>query len=45
MKTITAVIPDELEEKLRQFTKRKGDLSKIVIEALEDWIKKETRKR
>jgi len=38
---IIASIPVELEERLREYTHRRGDLSKIVTEALEAWLKKQ----
>jgi len=41
MGLIGIVIPDELEEQLRDRAKRKGDLGKIVSEALREHFKKE----
>lgn len=40
MKTIQVVLEDRLEEELRTHTLRKGDLSRVVAEAIEDWLKK-----
>ena len=42
-------IPDELEEKLRKlavekFGARKGFLTNAIVEALEEWIEKNSKK-
>lgn len=36
---IQALIPDDLEDRVREHVHRKGDLSKIIREALELWLK------
>lgn len=38
---IIASIPVELEGQVRNYTHRKGDLSKLVVEALEWWVKEQ----
>jgi hypothetical protein len=38
MHTITFNLNCKLEERLRKYTGRKGDLSKILNEAVEDWL-------
>jgi hypothetical protein len=35
---IVAIITSELEERVRRYVHRRGDLSKIVTKALEDWV-------
>jgi hypothetical protein len=40
MRTITFNLNCNLEERLRKYTGRKGDLSKILNEAVEDWLNK-----
>ncbi len=35
---IQALIPDDLEDRIREHIHRKGDLSKIIREALELWL-------
>jgi hypothetical protein len=44
MGKVTVVLDDELEEKLRNHIKRKGDLSKIVNEALRKHLEEEEEK-
>jgi hypothetical protein len=38
MPRITVVISNLLDERLRKYTKRKGDLSKIAEVALNNWV-------
>ena len=38
MVNITIDIPDQLEERLRMFTHRKGDLKRISAEAFTLWV-------
>ncbi len=38
MGKITLVLSDEIEERLRNLIRKRGDLSKIVEQALEDWL-------
>jgi len=38
MGRIVAHVSDDLEEKLRKKTRKQGDLSKFVEEALKDWL-------
>ena len=40
MGKVTIVLSDQLEERLRAFPRKKGDLSKIVEQALEAWLAK-----
>lgn len=40
MGKITVVLSDQVEDSIRAVTRRKGDLSRIVEQALEDWLKK-----
>ena len=40
-KSINAKIPDELELEMREYTKRKGDVSRIVAEGLRLWLDKQ----
>lgn len=50
MGKITIIIPDELEEKIRKLLVAKydgkihGKLTDLVVTALEDYLKRETRK-
>ena len=39
MGKLTFLIPDSLEEQVRDHIRKKGDLSKIGVEALEKWLK------
>jgi hypothetical protein len=43
MRTITFNLNCNLEERLRKYTGRKGDLSKILNEAVEDWLNKKEK--
>jgi hypothetical protein len=38
MPRITVIITKDLDERLRHYNNRKGDLSKIAEKALTDWI-------
>ena len=40
MRTITFNLNCILEERLRKYTGRKGELSRILNEAVEDWLNK-----
>jgi predicted DNA-binding protein len=40
MKKTTFLLNCKLEERLRKYTGRKGDLSKILNEAIEQWLDK-----
>jgi len=41
MGKVTVVLSDKVEARVRAFIRKKGDLSRIVEQALEDWLKKE----
>jgi hypothetical protein len=44
---ILATLPDDLENRLREHLRKQGDLSRIVTDALQDYlnrIEKKTRK-
>lgn len=43
MGKITVVLSDQVEARARTFLRRRGDLSRIVEQALEDWLKKEEK--
>jgi len=38
MGKLTIVLSDSLEERLRTQIRRRGDLSRIIEEALEEWL-------
>ena len=38
MPKIVAIITSDLEERFRRYVHKRGDLSKIVTKALEDWL-------
>jgi len=44
MGKVTVVLDDDIEEKMRNHIKRKGDLSKIVEEALRKHLKEVKKK-
>ena len=39
MRNLNVKVNDDIEARLRKFTSRKGDLSRIVGEALELWLR------
>ena len=39
MPKIVAIITVDLEERVRRYVHKRGDLSKIVTKALEDWVR------
>jgi len=41
MGKVSVVRSDKVDARLRAFTRKKADLSRIVEQALEDWLKKE----
>jgi len=41
MGKVTAIVSDDVENHLRDFVRGKGDISRIVEEALSDWISKQ----
>lgn len=45
MGRIQVVLSDELEMQLRQRTLKKGDISRIVEEALANWLNKQKGER
>jgi len=42
MGKISAYIPEELEHRLRQRIQKRGDISKIIAEALQQMLEQET---
>lgn len=40
MKTLNIRVSDELEQRIRKHTHRKGDLSSVAQEAFTDWLAK-----
>jgi len=38
MGKITIVLSDDMENRLRAHTRKRGDLSRIIEEALEEWF-------
>lgn len=43
MGKVTAIVSDDVENRLRDFVRGKGDISRIVEEALEAWLNKQKR--
>lgn len=41
MGKITAIVSDDIENSLRDFVRGKGDISRIVEEALQLWLNKQ----
>jgi len=40
---LQAMVPDDLEARIREHVHRKGDLSRIVREALEMWLEQKRK--
>ena len=40
MGKITIVLSDDIEERLRTKTRKRGDLSRIIEKALEEWLER-----